>query len=102
MVWIVRRDASRPFLSILLLVLPGGPAAGQSVERRELVAALDSAVVAHVEDERVAGVSVAVVRGADTLMMRGYGFADLEWDTPTPVDGVGTYEIGSITEQFTA
>ena len=37
-------------------------------------------------DEMVAGISMAVVRGADTLLMRGYGYADLEWSIPTPVD----------------
>ncbi|MBW3535940.1 MAG: beta-lactamase family protein [Gemmatimonadetes bacterium] len=50
----------------------------------------------------VPGVSVAVVRGADTLLMRGYGFVDLEWDVPTPADASASYEIGSVTKQFTA
>ena len=50
----------------------------------------------------VAGVSVAVVRGVDTLLMRGYGRADIEWDVPTPADASASYEIGSVTKQFTA
>jgi len=66
------------------------------------VAALDSAAEAHVANDLVAGVSVAVVRGADTLLMKGYGLADLEWAVPTPVDGRASYEIGSMTKQFTA
>jgi CubicO group peptidase (beta-lactamase class C family) len=50
----------------------------------------------------VAGVSVAVVRGADTLLPRGYGYVDLEWDVPTPEDASASYEIGAVTKQFTA
>lgn len=52
--------------------------------------------------EFVPGVSVAVVRGADTLLLKGYGSVDLEWDVATPEDGAASYEIGSMTKQFTA
>jgi D-alanyl-D-alanine carboxypeptidase len=79
-----------------------GLAGAQIEEMGALVAALDSAALAHAGDEMVAGISVAVVRGSDTLLMRGYGEVDLEWDVPTPVDGVASYEIGSMTKQFTA
>lgn len=74
----------------------------QVTDRARLVAAIDSAARAHVEHPMVAGVSVGVVRGNDTLLIRGYGFADLEWDVPTPPDGSASYEIGSVTKQFTA
>jgi CubicO group peptidase (beta-lactamase class C family) len=50
----------------------------------------------------VAGVSVAVVQGADTLLLKGYGLVDLEWGVHTPVDAKASYEIGSVTKQFTA
>ncbi len=77
-------------------------APAQIRDHDRLVAALDSAARAHVADEGVAGVSVAVVRGTDTLLMRGYGYADLEWAVPTPADASASYEIGSVTKQFTA
>lgn len=67
-----------------------------------LVAALDSAAAAHLENEMVAGFSVAVVKGADTLLLKGYGLVDLEWDVATPRDASASYEIGSMTKQFTA
>lgn len=67
-----------------------------------LGAELDSAVRAHVENAMVPGVSVAVVRGDQALLQRGYGFVDLEWDVPTPADGGASYQIGSVTKQFTA
>src|SRR2546425_9539274 len=61
---------------------------------------IDAIAEAPVKAGRVAGASVAVVKGNETLVMKGYGFADLELDVPTPRHA--TYEIGSITKQFTA
>jgi CubicO group peptidase (beta-lactamase class C family) len=46
------------------------------------------------------GVSIAVVRGSDTLVMKGWGMADLENDVPATAQTV--YRIGSITKQFTS
>lgn len=76
------------------------PAAAQAQDRGRLVAALDSTARDHAADSTVAGVAVAVVRGGDTLLLEGYGYADLEHRVPTPADAV--YEIGSVTKQFTA
>ena len=67
-----------------------------------LTARLDSAVRAHVANPLVPGVSVAVARGGEMLLHRGYGYVDLEWDVATPQDASASYEIGSITKQFTA
>jgi CubicO group peptidase (beta-lactamase class C family) len=61
---------------------------------------IDSVVNSYLADGKAAGMSVAVVRGRDTLVLKGYGFADLEFDVPTP--GRAIYEIGSVTKQFTA
>ncbi|WP_419943186.1 serine hydrolase domain-containing protein [Candidatus Palauibacter sp.] len=52
------------------------------------------------EEGRAAGMSIAVVRGADTLLIEEFGHADLELGVPTPPDAV--YEVGSVTKQFTA
>ncbi|MEZ4416029.1 MAG: serine hydrolase domain-containing protein [Gemmatimonadota bacterium] len=97
----------RTTLRALTLLTPcflplASPAGAQVRDRARLVAALDSAARAHVESLTVPGVSVAVVRGADTLLMRGYGMVDLEWSVPTPEDASASYEIGSVTKQFTA
>jgi CubicO group peptidase (beta-lactamase class C family) len=48
----------------------------------------------------VAAISVAVVRGRDTLVMKGYGFADVENEVPATAQTV--YRIGSVTKQFTS
>jgi CubicO group peptidase (beta-lactamase class C family) len=69
-------------------------------DRAALVASLDSIARAALRDGRAAGLSVGVVKGRDTLLLKGYGFADLEFDVATPAAAI--YEIGSVTKQFTA
>lgn len=91
-------------VALLIGLLAGGlsPTAtyAQIEDRAELVAALDSAATAHAADSTVAGVAVAVVQRGDTLLHKGYGQADLEFDVPMPKDAI--FEVGSITKQFTA
>ncbi len=65
-----------------------------------LRSAIDSIASAPIKEGKVAGMSVVVVQGNDTIIMRGYGLADLELDVPTP--DRANYEIGSVTKQFTA
>src|SRR5438876_2744949 len=72
----------------------------QAFGQENIPAKIDAIVGAPINAGRVAGASVAVVKGNETLVMKGYGFADLELDVPTPPRA--TYEIGSITKQFTA
>lgn len=76
------------------------PVASQSSP--DLVAVLDSAARAHLESPTIPGLSVAVVRGGEVLLHRGYGLVDTEWNVPTPEDGSASYQIGSVTKQFTA
>ena len=61
---------------------------------------IDAIVEAPIKAGKLAGASVAVVKRGETIVEKGYGFADLELDVPTPPRA--TYEIGSITKQFTA
>jgi CubicO group peptidase (beta-lactamase class C family) len=82
----------------LLLAVATAPALAQS--RAALVARLDSIANAPVKAGNVAGLAVAVVKGRDTLLMRGYGFADLE--NRVPVTPKTVFRIGSITKQFTS
>lgn len=65
-----------------------------------LAATVDSLVRAEIDAKRAAGVSVAVLSGSDTLVLRGWGMADLENGVPATPTTV--YRIGSITKQFTA
>jgi len=63
-------------------------------------AAIDSIAAKALATGEVAGLTVVVARGANTLLHKGYGRADVELDVATPRDAV--YEIGSVTKQFTA
>ena len=62
--------------------------------------AIHAIATAPVEAGRAAGMSIAVVRGTDTLLIEEFGHADLELGVLTPPDAV--YEVGSVTKQFTA
>ena len=75
----------------------------QGLESRDkaiLATAIDSIAAANLAGGRAAGMSIAVVKGRDTITLKGYGFADLEFDVATPDRAI--YEIGSVTKQFTA
>jgi CubicO group peptidase (beta-lactamase class C family) len=96
-----RHVVSRLLLPILAVGLCSPrPSPAQARARAAMPAAIDSIALEPVTARRAAGASVAVLRGADTILIRGYGKADLELDAPTP-DGA-VYEIGSVTKQFTA
>jgi CubicO group peptidase (beta-lactamase class C family) len=83
--------AQQPFPEV-----PTAPAA----TRAELVARLDSLSSAFLAAGTSVGVQVAVVRGGDTLLLRGYGLADREARRATTLDQ--RFRIGSLTKQFTA
>ena len=85
--------------SLVLLASAISPAAAQS-DRDALIKKLDSLAGSGVLENRAVGIAAAVVRGNDTLLLKGYGKADVEWNIAMPTDAV--FEIGSITKQFTA
>lgn len=63
-------------------------------------ARIDSLVSAEIASTPIAGVSIAVVKGRDTIAMKGYGFSDVENDLP--VTPASVFRIGSVTKQFTS
>jgi CubicO group peptidase (beta-lactamase class C family) len=111
-----------PRLRVLLLAAPLALAAGASApaslraqpaatpvarrssdgaaERAALATRLDSVTAAWLAEGTSPGVSVAVVRGRDTLLLKGYGVADRA--SSTPVTPATVFRIGSVTKQFTA
>ena len=93
----LRRMPMRRCAAIVALVLLTASAAAAQAN---LAATIDAIVEAPIKAGKVAGASVAVVRGNDTIVERGYGLADLQLDVPTPPRAI--YEIGSVTKQFTA
>jgi CubicO group peptidase (beta-lactamase class C family) len=93
------RAAAR--LLSLALTLAACQGAGSTAGSADpIVARIDSIAAARLATGQAAGFSIGVMKGSDTVLMKGYGSADLELDVPTPAGAV--YEIGSVTKQFTA
>lgn len=87
-------------LAALFMTAASTSSAQPTRSRAQMIAAIDSIAEARLKEGRVAGMTIGVVRGNDTLVLKGYGYADLEFDIPTPPRAI--YEIGSVTKQFTA
>jgi D-alanyl-D-alanine carboxypeptidase len=84
----------------LLITLPLSASVAQAPGYSRERARIDSLVNAEVSGTPIAGLAIAVVKGRDTLVMRGYGFADIENEVPaTPAH---VFRIGSVTKQFTS
>jgi CubicO group peptidase (beta-lactamase class C family) len=96
----LNRLNGRRTLVALSLLLSTTTAASAQQDRASLVRKLDSLAGSGVLENRAAGIVAAVVRGNDTLLLKGYGKADIEWNIPMPTDAM--FEIGSVTKQFTA
>lgn len=109
---LARTAMTRPMVAsaLVLLSLLGLPLRAQPgpvpapaappVTRAELVARLDSLASAFLAVGPSVGAQVAVVRGRDTLLLRGYGLADRDAQRVTTLDQ--RFRIGSLTKQFTA
>lgn len=89
-------------LAGLAAVLPliAVPLAAQAGAGRGTPQTLDSIAGSGIVENRAVGLVAAVVRGNDTLLFKGYGRADAEWDVPMPSDAM--FEVGSVAKQFTA
>ena len=66
----------------------------------EVARVADSLVGAFMAKNSSPGIAVAIVRGTDTVVMRGWGQANLELDVPA--DARTVFRIGSVTKQFTS
>jgi len=75
-------------------------AVAQLPPKASVARVVDSLAKDFIASRGAPGVSIAVVRDRDTLVMAGWGKADLENDVPATAHTV--YRIGSITKQFTA
>src|SRR5262245_59791063 len=85
----------------ITLVAVAPDAGAQSLPSKAVVARVtDSLAKAFLAARGAPGVSIAVIRGRDTLVLGGWGKADLENDVPATPRTV--YRIGSITKQFTS
>lgn len=90
----------RPFYFVALAATPPLAANAQATQRAALTARIDSLAESYLATTHTPGLSIAVVKGPDTLVMKGYGFADR--DAHRPATAATVYHIGSITKQFTS
>lgn len=65
-----------------------------------LEAAIDAFARSVLDEQQAPGLSIGIARGGETLLIRGYGLANLEHQVPATGDTV--FRIGSVTKQFTA
>jgi CubicO group peptidase (beta-lactamase class C family) len=87
------RRVTGPLLSLLM----SAPAAAQT---RAVVDSIDGFVRSELARQRIPGMSVAVLRGDSLLLIRGYGYANVENHVPATDSTV--YAVGSLSKQFTA
>ena len=83
----------RSRLPLLLFLIPASLGRGQDPTR------MDQVVQSYAQNGQFMG-SVLVARGAEILLSKGYGFANLEWKVAN--DPSTKFRLGSVTKQFTA
>lgn len=71
-----------------------------NAQQSDLTSRVDSLVAAELKAQRIPGVAVAVLRGGQVVLAKGYGFANLEHQVPVRPETV--FQSGSIGKQFTA
>ncbi len=82
--------------SLWILFFSIAPCAAQ----QDVSAKLDRFVKAEMRQQKIPGISLAVVRKGRVLMLKSYGFANLEHRIPVKPETV--FQSGSIGKQFTA
>src|SRR5688572_13927330 len=93
----------RDLLFAFAIILVAFSSEGQSTNIRKsgrLEKIVDILVQPLIDSSEIAGIAVGVMRNDSILLLKSYGFADLEFNVPLPANA--SFEIGSITKQFTA
>lgn len=88
------------FILASVFVACAGKTSKESLGVHDLQIFADSLFQSNVDSAMIAGASVIVQKGDERLVQRNYGFASLELQAPMPENP--SFEIGSITKQFTA
>ncbi len=73
---------------------------GKMQEKKVLETMVDSLVNPLINNSKIAGMAVGIMRNDSVLLLKSYGYADLEFNVLLPV--TASFEIGSMTKQFTA
>ena len=84
-------------LAVLLLVVF---AASASLGQTNVASKVDEFIDAEMQRQKIPGVSLAVIKDSKPLIVRGYGFANLEHKVPVKPETI--FQSGSVGKQFTA
>jgi CubicO group peptidase (beta-lactamase class C family) len=90
----------KKFLALYLLVVACSGGDNPAGTDTALLSSVDAIVKPYLDSAKIAGVAVGVFRNGEPVLMKGYGYADLEYDIKLPANA--SFEIGSVTKQFTA
>jgi CubicO group peptidase (beta-lactamase class C family) len=85
----------------ITLVAAMATTAAAGIERDSALSKeVDAAVRIQTRDQKIPGLSLAIVRNGTVIKAAGYGLANLEVGAPTKIETI--FQAGSITKQFTA
>lgn len=73
---------------------------GDGAQASPLRAAVDAFAHSVLEERQAPGLSIGIARGGETLLIKGFGLANLEHRAAVTGDSV--FRIGSVSKQFTA
>jgi CubicO group peptidase (beta-lactamase class C family) len=90
----------KKILALCLLVVACSGTDNPEGGDNALLSSVDAIVKPYIDSAKIAGVAVGVFRNGEPVVMKGYGYADLEFDIKLPA--TASFEIGSVTKQFTA
>jgi D-alanyl-D-alanine carboxypeptidase len=82
------------------LAFLGSTAQAQAPDDKDLAASIDKLAAAAIASGESPGLEVAVIKNGKPVLVKGYGFADLE--EHVPVSNNSVFRVGSVTKQFTA
>ncbi len=96
----MHRSVSPVLILVLVLLAPQAAAPRSIDDSRDLEPYVDGVMRSEMGTNSVAGATIAIVKGGEVVLSKGYGYADVA--TQTPVDPETTmFRIGSITKTFT-
>lgn len=81
-------------MALLLLALSSLPSAWAQEDK------VDEYVLSQMKQQRIPGLSIAVVRNGEILLTKGYGLANVELNVPVTPETI--FQSGSVGKQFTA
>jgi len=87
-------------LCLLILMIINLPLLSQDTEEDDSYAKIGEKVQRLMKEGDIPGLSLIIVKGSETVFMKGFGYADVENKVPVSPDTV--FELGSCSKAFTA